>query len=56
MVKFFPWKTMNPIGEVCLYDIRGNAFARRCTWKKSYLIVVAEAKVPSMMPYRQLVL
>lgn len=44
MVKFFPWKTMNPIGEVCLYDTRGNAFARRCNWEKmAFLIMVAEA-------------
>lgn len=55
MVKLFPWKTMNPIRRL-LYDIRGNAFGRRCNWKKSSLIVMAGAKVPSMMPYRQLVL
>lgn len=55
MVKLFPWKTMNPIGGL-LYDIRGNAFGRRCNWKKSSLIVMAGAKVRSMMPYSQLVL
>lgn len=56
MVKLFPWKTMNPIGGLLYDDIRGNAFGRRCNWKRSSLIVMAGAKVPSMMPYRQLVL